>query len=514
MTSAKRLHFGKRLCFLAVVFTAAVALLAGTAAAVSRSSAPSTLIMAVTGGPDTLDPQKSQTALSFVVWQLSYECLLRAEPSGAIRPWLAKSYTQSADGLVYTFTLRKGVRFQNGALLTAADVVYTFERLLQSGIPYAQARFPTLKSVTALSPSQVEFTLSKPAAGFLLAMGDPFTVGCAILNKKAGESLNLATTMVGTGPYSVAQYTPLQKLVVKRFAKYWGTKPKVANITILYMPDVSAQLVALTAGKVDMIFPDSSLVRALKQSNKIKLGSVIGVLRSGFDFNVTSGPLSDVNVRRAITLAIDKRAAVLGATLGYGAPATYYSAPYKWAPRASDYAYGGKHDIAEAKRLLAAAGYPNGFKTTFLHWAGYSPATDRWVQVLKSQLAVIGVDIQIDAVETTTFLSRLSRADFGLALTTYVYYADPLQYIVPRAGRNGPIPANIQQLVAKAQAATSTAAYLQAIKELAIAEDATCFPSVPVYAPTQFVAYTRSKVHNVKLNFSGSWLFLTDVTVS
>lgn len=513
MISAKLIS-AKRWSILAVP-AVALAVLVGPTAASPATTASSTLVIGQTSPPDSLDPQNSQNANSFVAWQLSYECLLRADPSGAVHPWLATRYTQSTDRLTYTFTLRKGVRFHNGATLTANDVVYTFERLLKTGLPYAKARFPTLESVTALGSSRVQFTLSAPQAGFLLAMGDPFTVACAILSAKAA-SANLATTMVGTGPFQVVSYSPVQKLELKAFKGYWGKKPHFSNLRIIYMPDTSAQLVALTAGKIDLIFPDASLVKALKAADKtIGIGSVAGVLRSGFDFNVTSGPLSNVNVRRAIELAIDKKGAVLGATLGYGTPATYFSAPYQtWAPKPSDYAYTGKHDIARAKQMLADAGYPNGFQLTYVAWAGYSPATDRWAQVLKSQLAQIGIDVTIDSVETTTFVTRLANAGYNLIQTTYVYYADPLQYIAPRIGRNGPVPANISQLVTAAQNAPTVKEYLARIRELAIAEDATGFPSVPVYAPTQFVAYRRAKVHNVKLPFSGSWLFLMDVTVS
>jgi ABC-type transport system substrate-binding protein len=123
-----------------------------------------------------------------------------------------------------------------------------------------------VKNVTAVSARKVQFTLTAPTAGFLLAMADPFTVGCAIMSRKA-DTKNLASTMVGTGPFSVVSYTPLQKLVFKRFAKYWGRKPKLANISVVYMPDPSAQLVALTSGRVDMIFPDASLVKALQRSS-------------------------------------------------------------------------------------------------------------------------------------------------------------------------------------------------------------------------------------------------------
>ena len=119
------------------------------------------------------------------------------------RPQLATSYKVDAAGLNYDFTLRPNVRFHNGALMTSADVVYTFDRLKASGIPYAQNRFPTLTSVTAQGPRAVRFTLSKPDPGFLLNMGDPFTVACAILSKKAGESKDLTTQMVGTGPFAM-----------------------------------------------------------------------------------------------------------------------------------------------------------------------------------------------------------------------------------------------------------------------------------------------------------------------
>ena len=108
--------------------------------------------------------------------------------------------------------------------MTSADVVYTFDRLKTSGIPYAQNRFPTLTSVTAQGPRAVRFTLSKADPGFLLNMGDPFTVACAILSRKAGESKDLTTQMVGTGPFAMVSYAPTRQLKVKRFDKYWGNE--------------------------------------------------------------------------------------------------------------------------------------------------------------------------------------------------------------------------------------------------------------------------------------------------
>src|SRR6476619_5925921 len=185
-----------RFAYLAVASLFAAAIWMAPAAQSRPSAASSTLVVSFTTAPDTLDPQKSPLNQTWPAWQLSYECLLRATADGKIGSQLATSYTVDAAGLNYDFTLRPNVRFHNGDLMTSADVVYTFDRLKASGIPYAQNRFPTLTSVTAQGPRAVRFTLSKADPGFLLNMGDPFTVACAILSKKAGESKDLTTQMV------------------------------------------------------------------------------------------------------------------------------------------------------------------------------------------------------------------------------------------------------------------------------------------------------------------------------
>jgi peptide/nickel transport system substrate-binding protein len=503
---------GKRLGIVVLVLAVATSWFASTAS--SRNGSTGSLVVAATTAPDTLDPQKSALNQTWPAWQLSYECLLRVTPAGKITPSLATNYRVNAAGTVYDFTLRKGVRFQNGERLTASDVVYTFQRLKQQGIPYAQNRFPTLQNVTALSASKVRFTLSSPQPGFLLNMGDPFTVACAILSKKAATA-NLASKMVGTGPFSMVSYSPNRQLVMKRFTGYWGKKPKVSKLTVLYMPDPSAQLVALSSGKVDLIFPDASLVKALQNSKQIKFSSVIAATGLRVEMSTKSGPTADPDVRRAIELAVDKRAVVAGAYLGYGAPATYLPSSYKWAPNASAYQYSNVHaNVAKAKKLLAQAGYPNGFTTTYIYPAGFSPTSDRFAQVLQSQLAQIGIKLNLEALDTPTWLSKLGAADYGLSFNQYPYFSDPSLYVAPRASRNGPTPPQITQLVNAMNTATSNAKYLQAISALAQAEDDLGYPNFVIASPTQFVAYRGDHVHHVKIDFSVSWLFLTNVTVS
>lgn len=501
----------RRYAFLAVAFLVPTIWLAG--AAQSRSVAAGSLVIAATTAPDTLDPQKSALNQTWPTWQLSYECLLRATADGKINPLLASSYVVNDARTVYDFTLRQGVRFHNGQLLKPTDVVYTFDRLRSQGIPYAQNRFPTLQSVTALTAKSVRFTLSKPDPGFLLNMGDPFAVGCAILSQKAGQK-DLTLQMVGTGPFAMVSYAPTRELQMKRFDRYWGDKTKLAKLRIAYTPEASSQLVALLSGKADLIFPDPSIVRALKGASKaIKIGSVIAATTLRVEMSAAKAPLNDVNVRRAIELAIDKPAAIRGAYLGYGAPASHIPSGYAWGPPLKAYSYSGKSDIAAAKKLLAQAGYPSGFSTSYMYIAAFSPASDRFAQVLKSQLAAVGIDLTLQPVDTPTYLSRLGKADYGLAFNQYPYFSDPLLYVSPRPSRNGPVPGGVQQLVDQARAASTNAQYLRSIHDLSLAEDDLGFPNLVVASPTQFVAYRRS-VSNVKVDFSISWLFLTKVTSS
>jgi len=170
-------------------------------------------------------------------------------------------------------------------------------------------------------------------------------------------------------------------------------------------------------------------------------------------------------------------------------------------------------NIAQAKQLLTNAGYPNGFSTSYIYTTNI-PAGVRFAQVLQSQLAAIGIKVSLEPLDTPTFLSRLGTADYGLAANQYPFFADPSLYLTPRPNRNGPVPANIQQLVSALATTTTTQQYTTALSALAIAEDDAAFPNFSVASPTQFVAYTRAKVHNVKIDFTAGWLFLVNVSVS
>src|SRR4029077_14690613 len=119
-----------------------------------------------------------------------------------------------------------------------------------------------------------------------------------------------------------------------------------------------------------------------------------------------------------------------------------------------------------------------------------------------------GITLTLNPVDTPTYLANLGAANYGLAFNQYPFFADPSLYVTPRPNRNGPVPAQIQQLVSNLSTASTAQQYYQGINQLAVAEDDLAFPNFSIPSPPQFVAYQRATVHNVKIDFTAGWLFL------
>lgn len=500
--------------FRKVAWLAAAACMVPTLVACSGSSENSaggdTLAVAESQAPDTLDPQASSIANSRYAWGLAYQCLLAVQPDGSIKPALATDYEVSSDGKTYTFTLPADATFQSGDPVTADDVVYTFERLKKTGIPYVTDRFASLDTVTATSSTEVKFALSQPDTSFLLNIGDPTVVGCAILSKKTGTSENLANTMNGTGPYRMVKYVPNQSLTMERFDDYRGDVAKVKNLNVLYVKDQSTARANLTAGKVDIIFPEISSVNAMKGNKKITTGEIVSARTVGLNINNAKGPLSKIEVRKAIALAIDREALAKTAYQGAAVPSAWIPPVYPWAAKTSDLA-NHKTDVDQGKSLLASAGYADGLSLELIYIAAYSPATDRTVSMLQSQLEKVGIKIKLVPMETTPWIDTLSAGKYDLSWNVYAYFADPFQYLAPRAGRQGPTPQPIVDLIDQLKS-SSPDDYNKVIVEIEKAEAELVFPELRLLAEKSYVAW-RDGVSNVKVPFTLDRTFLTAVTL-
>jgi peptide/nickel transport system substrate-binding protein len=468
-----------------------------------------TLIVAETTPPVTFDPTQSALIKTWFPWQLSFDGLMLVQPDGSFQPRLATDWTISEDGLVHTFNLREGVVFHNGEPFEADDVVYTFERAKAEGIPYTQARVGVIDTVVALDTHTVVITLSKFDSGFMNNLANTYPVGTAIMNREAGAASDPAVFMVGTGPFKMVSYAPERELVFEANKNYWeADRPKVDNLIIRYIPEQQAQLAALQAGEVDIMFPVPETALVLAGDSNVTIQEVVSanVVR----INVNSGrpPLDNVDVRRAISLAIDRQEMVDAALLGKGAPSSHIPEGYAWGIAPEDQPYNTRN-IEEAKKLLADAGFPDGFELELMHLAGYGTYLDRNIEVLADQLDKIGITTTIVPLELASWLDRLLTAEYDITDNEFSFHADPFQYLRVRRERQGPAPAVIDDLEAAALAA-SPDELVPILQELSMTQADLVYPDIPLMARVAFTAYGNNIV-GVNQDFTNSYRFLINV---
>ena len=196
---------------------------------------------------DNLDPHKAVNAGTEEVMFNIFEGLMKASPDGGVIPAVASDYAISEDGTVYTFTLRKGVKFHNGNEVTVDDVLYSLERCAGSendGTPLITA-FSAVTSITANEAGQIVVTLSEPSLEFLNSMT------AAII--PAGSSGTQSTNPVGTGPFSFVSYVPQSSMEMQRFDGYWGPAPKLEKVTFKIITDVNTLVLGINGGTLDMV---------------------------------------------------------------------------------------------------------------------------------------------------------------------------------------------------------------------------------------------------------------------
>ncbi|MES2057177.1 MAG: ABC transporter substrate-binding protein [Pseudomonadota bacterium] len=391
-------------------------------------SARDRLTVALQLEPPNLDPTSgAAVAVDEIVYATIFEGLVRARTDGSMVPLLATRWTVSADGLTYIFTLRPNVRFQDGRPMTSADVVFSLRRAIAPGSSNAQAQaLSVMSDIRALDPLTVRITLGHADSGFLalLSLGDSVIVS----PRSAGA---LATAPVGTGPFGFAGWRRGDAVRLVRNPHYWGTSARLAEVTFRFIVDPTAAYAAVKAHDVD-IFPDFPAPETLAQlradpSLKLAIGPTEGEVILAL--NQRSGPLANLLVRRAISMAIDRRAIIDGAMFGYGVPIGSH-----FPPQSLDYVdLTGRypHDVAAARALLARAGYADGIALTLkLPPPSYARRSG---EIVAAQLRAAGIRVTIQNLEWAQWLDQVfGRHQFDM---TIVNHAEPFDYDI--YGRTG-----------------------------------------------------------------------------
>ena len=318
----------------------------------------------ITLAPTWLDPAESSGIITpYMVYYALHDALVKPMPGQPLAMDLAESYTMSKDGLVYDFVLRKGAKFHNGDPVTAEDVKFSFER-------YRGAAHKTLKdrvaAVETPDPGRVRFRMKAAWPDFLTfyatATGAGWIVPKKYVEKVGDEGFKKAP--IGAGPYKFVSFTPGVELVMEAFDGYWRKKPNVKRLVFKVIPDESTRLAALKRGEVDMVYSiRGALAEELRRTSGLQLKAP--VLQGTFwvyfpDQWDPKSPWHNIKVRQAASLGFDRKGLNQAETLGFSR-LTGSIIPdifeFYWKPPASAIA----HDAARAKRLLAEAGFPNGF---------------------------------------------------------------------------------------------------------------------------------------------------------
>ena len=310
--------------------------------------------------PAWFDPAETMIGSSFLVLYALHDALVKPMPGKAMAPSLAESWSTSADGLVYEFTLRRGVKFHNGEPVTAEDVKFSFERY--RGV-FGAAFRDRVAAVETPDPRRVRFRLKQPWPDFMTFYGTTTAAAGWIVPKKYMEKVGpdgFKKAPIGAGPYRFVSFTPGIELVFEAFDGYWRKAPEVKRLVLRVVPDPATRLAALRRGEVDVAYSmPGEFAEQVKQAG-LTLKAVYPSIHWLYfpDQWDAKSPWHDRRVRQAANLAIDRHAIGQARTFGLSkitGSVFPSAADFYWAPPPPAY------DPSKAKALLAEAGYPNGF---------------------------------------------------------------------------------------------------------------------------------------------------------
>ena len=396
--------------------------------------------------PPTWDPDLTISYKTHIAHTFTHSRLVRHKAGPAVAPGtfpiegdLAESWTQPSE-TTYVFKLRRGVRWHprppvNGRELTAEDVKYTIERFLTLKGNANASMLRSVDKVEALDRYTVKFTLKEPFAWFLDMLANPMAV--AIIARECVEKfgdLKPAEAVIGTGPWMLEGYRPNVGYTFVRHPAYFvAGLPNIDRIEVTVDEDNASRTASFLAGKYDLGWENPGII---SRSDWLQIKDTLKSKRPGlrtleFPGNVGNHlsmradqkPFSDLRVRQAMSMALDRKALIdaLYEGVGIANPPGVPAALREWSLPVTELGEGAKnfgYDPKEARRLLAAAGYPNGFSGSVC-WATYgSTIVVDHAQLVVKYLKDIGIDARLDTKEygayiSTCFYGKFDSMAFG-----------------------------------------------------------------------------------------------------
>jgi peptide/nickel transport system substrate-binding protein len=386
---------------------------------------PDYLVAGIESYPLQLDPRYATDANSVRVGNLIYNALLRADETGELRPELAENW-RVLDDRTYIFELRKNMNFHDGRPLTAADVKFTYESILEpnSRSPKRSLVKP-LQSIETIAPHQLEFRLLSPHAPFV----EQFTLG--IVPAGSPPAHQARHPPAGSGPFRLAGMESGESITLAANPNYWNGKPRLSGLQFRSVPDAMVRVLEFKKGSIDFMQNDiePDMLPWLAKNTDAEIGAHDGTTYQYIGINLTHPILRNVKVRQALACAVDRDSVIRHLLKGTVTKANGLLAPSNWAYDGSVELW--PHDPARAKRLLDEAGFPDpdgdgplprfrlSFKTTHID------LRRRIAEAFKEQLQQVGIELEVRSYEWATFFSDVKKGNFHLYSLAWVGVMDP-----------------------------------------------------------------------------------------
>jgi peptide/nickel transport system substrate-binding protein len=409
--------------------------------ACKRKATPGTLVVAEESSANDFDPRYALDAYSSRIINLLYSGLVSQDTHASLVPDLAERW-EIPDPRTYVFHLRKGVTFHDGRPLTAEDVVYTFQSIVDPALASPKAdSFKDMESVEAVDSYTVRFHLTQPFSPFLQSLTE------GIIPRGAGRELSRRP--VGSGPFKLIDFEPGSRTVLGAFSEYYGGQPKIRRLIIKAVPNDTTRVLELRKGSVQLLInsvpPDA--LQGFRANPKLQVIEQPGLNVSYLGFNMRDPNLAQLPVRQAIAYAID-RERIIRNLLDNGAVTTStILAPLLWAHAATLPAT--DYDPARARAILDAAGFqdPDGkgpaprLKLTYK--TSTNPLRRRIADAIAQELGEVGIAVEVRSYEFATFFEDIKKGNFQLFSLVWVGITEPDAFYnifhsrsIPPAGAN------------------------------------------------------------------------------
>ena len=420
--------------------TPLIAALAATLAA-APVAAQTTIKAALNADIRSIDPGVNRDDVTDTVVLHIVEGLVALRENGTVGPLLAEKHAVSADGLTYTFTLRKGVKFHNGAPLTSADVLWSWNRYMD---PKTNWRCLTefdgrnglkVESVTAPNPQTVVMRINKPSGLFLDALARTDCAMAGVLHRDSVNADGSFKTPIGTGPFKFGEWKRGEYIVLNRFADYvsppgkepdgytGAKRPLVDTVRFMVIPDPATTKAALLSGAVDQAQVLETDLLELSKATNVEVKTVGTAAREVILFQTRDPVLGNPKIRQAIAKAIDIRQLVSAVSVGLGKPnasAIFASSPFY----SDEQRKGFTLDPAAAKRLLQEAGY-KGEPIKLITNKRPARPTFNIALIAQQMLQSIGMNVELEVLEWATQLDRYNKGSYQAMAFSYSARMDP-----------------------------------------------------------------------------------------